>query len=529
MAENDNQVPDMVAAGVESGALEAPRLRGGAAYLQLPSGVSNSLVGALGGQQQEMGAVTPSLLSAMLPQPMTAGQVYSAALAGGVSGMRGQPNPVQAQYEQQVRQQQGAANTAYRFMERQRAQEEKRGEAQKVLSEGLLKSENPNAQKVGAQGLSDYYGKTTGRRILPDWFIQTAKLSDAERDQIDGYILSRATDEQIIAANPKFANLSPGYLAAERRSLEDPVVRAKRGYKSPDALLRDKAVQDREVAEAGVATWRAQNKDVDDKTLPYLAQYVQQHGGIPLIGLDPSNPVHQRLKAEGLAWAQAQAKANDTAWQQLDISRGQLEEAQRAHRVGESQKERELRIKEATEGGFGKPLSAEATNLLTGIGRLRSSVGEIDRIAGDPEKRKTVDSYIGPYASRTITAQQWAPGGVLGKVPDEVVDLQQNIATMKNYTIKLITGAALSVQEAERIMKELPDLSLPPDMFWRRYDNTKRKIADMEQTIYTAIVRGDRRALALWQELNGAPPAAAPGPLNPAKAGAGWGKAERVR
>jgi hypothetical protein len=126
--------------------------------------------------------------------------------------------------------------------------------------------------------------------------------------------------------------------------------------------------------------------------------------------------------------------------------------------------------------------------------------------------------------------QRLAPGGILGKTPEEVIALEQNLATLKNYTIKLITGAAMSVQEGERIMRELPDLTLPPDQFWLRYDKTKQDIEKMRRVVYVALIRGDRRALAVMQEIGAAPPQSAPSPLNPAPApGTGWGRAQRVK
>jgi hypothetical protein len=116
-------------------------------------------------------------------------------------------------------------------------------------------------------------------------------------------------------------------------------------------------------------------------------------------------------------------------------------------------------------------------------------------------KDPAVRDYIGPYGQYRSTAQGKAPYEMLGKIPPAVVDLEQNIARVKNYSIKLITGAQMSEPEAQRIMKELPDLGQQPDVLARRMAATDANNAMMEGIIRDLVMRGNPQAQAFAKEV----------------------------
>lgn len=158
------------------------------------------------------------------------------------------------------------------------------------------------------------------------------------------------------------------------------------------------------------------------------------------------------------------------------------------------------------------PASGEATTMAIGAERLKTAADTISAIKSNPAKKKIVDDYLGPVAGRTVFGkrpQQLMPGGALGEVPPDVIDLDQNLASLNNYTIKLITGAQMGEREADRIRGELPDTTLPPADFWRKYDTTLKNIRNMEGT----IERAQRGRLSQPWQPGGAP--AAPGPALP--------------
>lgn len=129
------------------------------------------------------------------------------------------------------------------------------------------------------------------------------------------------------------------------------------------------------------------------------------------------------------------------------------------------------------------PASSEAINQALGIERLRGAMTNIDAIKGTPELRAQIDAYLGPIGGRVSWYQKNVPGGIFGQVPQSVVDMEQNIASYRNYVIKLITGAQMGEKEADRIRQEIPETTDPPDIFWRKYETSKKQVGQMEDII----------------------------------------------
>lgn len=101
--------------------------------------------------------------------------------------------------------------------------------------------------------------------------------------------------------------------------------------------------------------------------------------------------------------------------------------------------------------------SATAEGDLTKAGSVLYTIGEIGKVYS-PDR-------IGPLRGRYNNMQL----AVVGEQGDAgLADLQTTLSTLKNTVINLRTGAQMSEPEAERILKEVPDLSLPPDVFMAR-------------------------------------------------------------
>jgi hypothetical protein len=144
-----------------------------------------------------------------------------------------------------------------------------------------------------------------------------------------------------------------------------------------------------------------------------------------------------------------------------------------------------------------QPNSAETTQLVVGAERARKAAQAIQQALQDPN----VDNYLGPYAQYRSKGQRAAPYGLAGDVPPAVVDVEQNLAHLKNYTIRLITGAAVRPDEEGRITNEIVDASYRGPEFRQRLGTTLKNIQYLEQRVKDLALRGDRNAQAVAQEL----------------------------
>lgn len=93
---------------------------------------------------------------------------------------------------------------------------------------------------------------------------------------------------------------------------------------------------------------------------------------------------------------------------------------------------------------------------------------------GELEKQFTPDR-VGVLRGRYKT-MQLAIGGEMGD--QGLADMQSTISTLKNTVINLRTGAQMSEPEAQRILQEVPDFNLPPDVFMARLQHAKNYFAD---------------------------------------------------
>lgn len=124
----------------------------------------------------------------------------------------------------------------------------------------------------------------------------------------------------------------------------------------------------------------------------------------------------------------------------------------------------------------------------TGRGRL--SAAAVQQVAGADqgvriankllETLPMFENQIGPIGGRKLQLQMVMPGA---PVSEDLARFASEIATLKNATIKAITGAQMSQAEAVRIMEQIPDLVNKPEVFRARIAATVDNLSFMRDRI----------------------------------------------
>jgi hypothetical protein len=114
---------------------------------------------------------------------------------------------------------------------------------------------------------------------------------------------------------------------------------------------------------------------------------------------------------------------------------------------------------------------------------------------------------VGPLKGRYNTMQL----ALVGEAGDAgLADMQSTISTLQNTVINLRTGAQMSEPEAQRIMKEIPSMNLPPDVFMARLNKAKQYFGEYLNTRSTmAYGRGTVPTNAAGAGMTPAPPVGA--------------------
>jgi hypothetical protein len=122
------------------------------------------------------------------------------------------------------------------------------------------------------------------------------------------------------------------------------------------------------------------------------------------------------------------------------------------------------------------------TGQLERIGDWKPSAGALDKIAAGEASLKQLDDlkqmfnpdWVGPLKGRFENMQL----AIVGERGEKgLAQFQSAISTLQNQVIKDITGAQLSEPEAKRILSQLPDMKLPPDVFMARLLQTEENRA----------------------------------------------------
>ena len=112
-----------------------------------------------------------------------------------------------------------------------------------------------------------------------------------------------------------------------------------------------------------------------------------------------------------------------------------------------------------------KPSQQERRDMVEDL----TTIGQLDVLQNlyDPV-------FVGPIAGRYGSMTE-----VVGLIGEDEATFRAQVASIKNQTIKLITGAQMSEPEAIRIMKQIPDTNNPPSVFQARLKQTRANIVMM--------------------------------------------------
>jgi len=123
------------------------------------------------------------------------------------------------------------------------------------------------------------------------------------------------------------------------------------------------------------------------------------------------------------------------------------------------------RVPGLTPAAAGRPASAaERTAIATG----RASIDALDNLKALFD---SVQTQVGPIAGRISPI-----AGLMGLTSDEQEDFMAATSAFKNQIIKEITGAQMSEVEAQRIMKQVPDITDPPARWEAKWRQSKKNL-----------------------------------------------------
>jgi hypothetical protein len=120
--------------------------------------------------------------------------------------------------------------------------------------------------------------------------------------------------------------------------------------------------------------------------------------------------------------------------------------------------------------GLGQP--ASPTERQT-IAETRASIDALDNLKSLFD---SVQTRTGPVAGRLDPLK-----GLLGMTTDEQEAFMAATSAFKNAIIKEITGAQMSEQEANRIMKQVPDIIDPPARWKAKWEQSKKNLEFLQK------------------------------------------------
>jgi hypothetical protein len=146
--------------------------------------------------------------------------------------------------------------------------------------------------------------------------------------------------------------------------------------------------------------------------------------------------------------------------------------------------------------GTGRPVTDASGQPIgpTPSQAVRTRMGEeeagLDRIN---EIRGLYDSnYVGPAMGRWNQLRQNIPDlpGQFDDIPEPLAKFMASAAGLKNDMIRLITGAAVGVQEAKRIEREIPNITDRPEVFTAKLAQTEKNRMSLMARIGAATGMG---------------------------------------
>lgn len=206
-------------------------------------------------------------------------------------------------------------------------------------------------------------------------------------------------------------------------------------------------------------------------TLPAGAQRFDPQGNViaqaPAAGPSPSQQIAQQ-KLNVIRQIQAIPESQRTAGQRETLKR--LIEGQAAVQIN-----------------FPKPAAASERTAIAETNASLDALSNLEDLFESPE------TETGPVVGRISPVS-----GLVGLTTDEQENLMAATAAFKNKVIKDITGAQMSEQEAKRIMKQIPDITDPPERWKAKKKQTeinlraiqRRRIQVLQQSGIVAPAEG---------------------------------------
>jgi len=126
--------------------------------------------------------------------------------------------------------------------------------------------------------------------------------------------------------------------------------------------------------------------------------------------------------------------------------------------------------KPMVEISLGKPASSAER---TAIAETRASIDALDNLKSLFDSTKT---RTGPIVGRVDPLK-----GLVGLTTDEQEGFMAATSAFKNAIIKEITGAQMSQEEAERIMKQVPDITDPSTRWEAKWEQSKKNLEFLQK------------------------------------------------
>lgn len=124
-------------------------------------------------------------------------------------------------------------------------------------------------------------------------------------------------------------------------------------------------------------------------------------------------------------------------------------------------------------------LSAGQQQALTDVGTALGLIDELKAFDTDAGRAK-LESWLGPVAGRWESAKQGLPGF---EADADFARFSAIENTLKNAVIKATTGAAMGVEEAQRIMAQLPLSTDKPDVWREKMEVSIRNLMRIEDLV----------------------------------------------
>ena len=186
-----------------------------------------------------------------------------------------------------------------------------------------------------------------------------------------------------------------------------------------------------------------------------------------VLSMTPEKRATLAGQAEGRAiTVRGQDLSAETARRGQDLSAAAAAAGRAVTRRGQDLTNARAKEAAAAGGTGGAKLSAAAVEKIASVDQSLGMLDDIERLL------PAMGGAVGPIDGRVAKAKISAGVGV----SPELAEFDAQLTGLKNAVIKATTGAAMSEQEAKRIMGQLPDLSQPESIFQARLKTTRKNL-----------------------------------------------------